>query len=382
MSGPGQLLVVLRPGEERVRLQAALEEGGDVVEVVNGVASAWRWLEAGGRPEVVLVEHCPPEAEGRSLLEGLRERPEGEGVSVIMLTGIEPVEDRRDSNLWPADDYLELPVDPGRLRLVVRRQVDRARQWRHALQRRHRALMSSLTHELRTPLNGVLGCAEILAELAGPGAGKDGDGSGELFGLLRESGGRLLALLETVDFWLEVNRPERAGRWPSTNGTEWRPLVEQELHRVVNRRQRAADLRLELEAWPLPVPATELARLIGLLVDNAAKFSAAGQPIEVTGACDGDRYALRVLDRGPGLSPAQRSQIEAFAQFDRPRQQQDGLGLGLATARTWVRQTGGGLQLGARDGGGTEVVLTWPVAPAEVRLAAEAAVAVPESVFA
>jgi two-component system sensor histidine kinase/response regulator len=385
MSGPAQLLVVLRPGEERDRLQASLEEGGGVVEVVNDAAAAWRWLEAGGRPEVVLVEHCPPEAEGRSLLEELRERPEGEGVSVIMLTGIEPAEDRRDSNLWPADDYLELPVDPGRLRLVVRRQVGRARQWRQALQRRHRALLSFLPHELRTPLHGVMGCAEIIADnLISPAARDGAEGNQELLGLLRESGERLLAVMDTVDFWLEVNRPSRRPGRPATPSQDWQPAVEQQLRAVVARRQRAADLRLNLAAGTLPVAAVELARVLGLLVDNAAKFSVTGQPIEVTGVCDGDRYALRVLDRGPGLSPTQRSQIEAFAQFDRSRRQQDGLGLGLATARTWVRQTGGSLQLGARDGGGTEVVLTWLVAPAPawVRLPAEAPVALPETVFA
>jgi two-component system, sensor histidine kinase and response regulator len=362
MTAPAHILVVQPPGEERARLRHVLEEGGDRVWVVDDAAAAWQWWESGGRVEVVLAAHCPPRVDGPHFLEQLRERPEGEGVSVIMLAEAGRWESLRDGALWPADEWLARAEDPVALRRAVRRQVVRARQWRQALQRRHRALLACLPHELRTPLNGVLGCAEIMADMtSGPPEGEGGDG-GELIGLLRESGERLRAVLDTVDLWLEVNCPAQVGRAVSTNGTDWRPLLGQGVKGVLARRQREADLRLDLQPQPLPVAGEDLARVVGLLADNAAKFSAAGHPIVLQGAREGEGYALRVLDRGPGMTAEQCAQVEAFAQFERRQRQQDGIGLGLATARSWVRQTGGQLRLRPRAGGGLEAGLWWRAA--------------------
>lgn len=361
MTSPAHLLVVQPPGEERARLRHVLEEGGDRVWVVDDEAAGWQWLESGGRFEVVLAAHCPPQVDGSHFLEQLRERPEGEGVSVIMLAEAECLESLRDGPLWSADEWLARGEDPAGLRRAVRRQVARARQWRQALQRRHRALLAYLPHELRTPLNGVLGCAEILADMT-PGPPEGEEGSGGLVGLLRESGERLRVVLDTVDFWLEINRPAQVGRAVAANGSDWRPLLGQRVKGVLARRQREADLRLDLQPQPLPVAGDDLARVVGLLADNAAKFSAAGHPIVLQGAREGEGYTLRVLDRGAGMTAEQCAQVEAFAQFERRQRQQDGIGLGLATARSWVRQTGGQLRLRPRAGGGLEASLWWRAA--------------------
>src|SRR5690606_38498859 len=65
------------------------------------------------------------------------------------------------------------------------------------------------------------------------------------------------------------------------------------------------------------------------LLDNAKKFGAA-QPIEVTGTLAGDRYALRVTDRGVGFEPALAERL--FAPFERGAAERRGVagsGLGL-----------------------------------------------------
>lgn len=84
------------------------------------------------------------------------------------------------------------------------------------------------------------------------------------------------------------------------------------------------------------------------LLDNAAKFSPDGAPIEVAYVRDDAEVSISVSDHGGGL-PAGFSERAAFAPFTpgdtslvRPHA---GLGMGLYTARQLVRRLGGELEL-------------------------------------
>ncbi len=73
-------------------------------------------------------------------------------------------------------------------------------------------------------------------------------------------------------------------------------------------------------------------------------------------------YEIRVLDRGTGIPEGERERIfEPF--FTRRR---GGTGLGLAVCLGLVRAHGGRIEARAREGGGTELVVTLPSAAAAV----------------
>ncbi|MFC5102835.1 nitrate- and nitrite sensing domain-containing protein [Kibdelosporangium philippinense] len=55
----------------------------------------------------------------------------------------------------------------------------------------------------------------------------------------------------------------------------------------------------------------ELAHLLAELIDNALSFSAPLLPVEIHGERTGVRYALSVVDHGPGMSPAQLATANA-----------------------------------------------------------------------
>ena len=69
----------------------------------------------------------------------------------------------------------------------------------------------------------------------------------------------------------------------------------------------------------------------------------------------GDRVHLRVIDRGPGLTPEERAR--AFEPFQRlgDRSNQAGVGLGLAVAHGFVQAMGGQIDLDDTPGGGLTV---------------------------
>ncbi|MCA1275131.1 sensor histidine kinase, partial [Streptomyces sp. 7G] len=114
------------------------------------------------------------------------------------------------------------------------------------------------------------------------------------------------------------------------------------------------------------VPA-RLARLLTNLLDNAAKFSPPGTPVEValsaygsggTGA-GGTGLELTVRDHGPGIPAEDLPYV--FDRFYRAEAARalPGSGLGLAMARQIARAHGAELTAGAAPGGGALFTLTF-----------------------
>ena len=102
------------------------------------------------------------------------------------------------------------------------------------------------------------------------------------------------------------------------------------------------------------------------LVDNAVKYAAAGRELAVTGGRDGDRYRVRVEDRGPGVGREHRARIfEKFYRVDTSlTARAQGSGLGLSIARGLARDLGGDVRYEPREGGGSRFTLEMPLADA------------------
>ncbi len=113
-----------------------------------------------------------------------------------------------------------------------------------------------------------------------------------------------------------------------------------------------------------------LERALANLVGNAVRYAPAGAPVQVRAGdvlVDGrGRVDISVIDRGPGIRPADRELV--FQPFQRVVDHQAdgrGVGLGLAIARGFVEAMGGELAIEDTPGGGTTMVVGLPaVAPA------------------
>jgi two-component system, OmpR family, osmolarity sensor histidine kinase EnvZ len=119
-------------------------------------------------------------------------------------------------------------------------------------------------------------------------------------------------------------------------------------------------LKREIEPVPaLMLRPLALQRLIDNLIANAARH--AGGDITLRTARVGGDVMLSVLDRGPGIPPAEVERLkQPFTRRDASRSGVSGAGLGLAIADRVAMLHGGRLELLAREGGGLEARLILP----------------------
>lgn len=142
--------------------------------------------------------------------------------------------------------------------------------------------------------------------------------------------------------------------------------VLQSMATALEAQAREKELRLELDVPSAPpcVALCDRARLVdimGKLVGNALKFTAAGGSVTIALARADGGIRVSVRDTGKGIPPDRLADI-----FDRAanarRTPRDGPGLGLAIVRGLVERQGGRVEAKSRPGEGSEFSFTLPAA--------------------
>jgi len=141
---------------------------------------------------------------------------------------------------------------------------------------------------------------------------------------------------------------------------------------VAEARQQRLSVLLSADSHVIAASPEWLDHLIGVLLDNACKYTPEQGSIDVRVLADGNRIKLAVDDSGPGIPVDQRAGI--FDRFRRATDKAGGAGLGLAIADAVVRATNGRWEVGTSAAGGASMAVTWPrmlARPSATRAASE-----------
>jgi two-component system, OmpR family, sensor histidine kinase KdpD len=221
------------------------------------------------------------------------------------------------------------------------------------------SLLSSLSHDLRTPLGAIRGAASSLLEE--PTAMTETTRRDLLQTILEEAQrmnrliGNLLDMIRVESGALQVQR-------------EWQPLEETVGVALIRLEERLRDHPVAVHLPPdlplVPVDGVLIEQVFINLLENAAKYTPPGTPIEITAAVvgGGAEPAVRVdvADRGPGLPPGQEARV--FDKFYRvPGVAAGGVGLGLTICRGIITAHGGRIWAENRSGGGAVFRFTLPL---------------------
>ncbi len=131
----------------------------------------------------------------------------------------------------------------------------------------------------------------------------------------------------------------------------------------VRARQQHLTVALPLQPDWVVADAVRLEQSLVAVLENAAQYAPHGGQVQLRTERNADHILVRVRDDGPGLSAedlAQVAELSATANILWPRPT-DGLGVGLALARSLVELQGGTLHvLSVGTGHGTEAVVSVP----------------------
>jgi two-component system sensor histidine kinase MprB len=213
-----------------------------------------------------------------------------------------------------------------------------------------RQLVADASHELRTPVASLRTDIEVLRD----DPALDDEERTAMLGDVDDRVEELGALITDV---IELARGDGVEEGVDEVRLD---LVTQES--VERARRHFPDRAFLVHAEPSVVEARpdRLARAINNLLDNAAKFSPGGTPVEV----DVREGGVTVRDHGPGVPPGERDEI--FDRFHRGRGSRatPGSGLGLAIVRQVAESHGGEVSVGDAPGGGAMFRLRLPEAAA------------------
>jgi signal transduction histidine kinase len=231
--------------------------------------------------------------------------------------------------------------------------IDRAR-------RRQLEFAADASHELRTPLAVIE--AETSLALA---TLRPGDGDATTLNRVAAETRRMRMIVEDL-LWL--SRFDSMPPDPTVEPVDATTAVEVGARRFATIADRAG-VRLEsVGGGAIPAlidaPAEWIDRLIGVLLDNACRYTPAGGHVTISATRDRHHVRLNVSDTGPGIPVARRERI--FERFHRDTSEGDGAGLGLAIGDAIVGATHGRWQIEDVPGGGISVGVVWPVSRARL----------------
>ncbi|MFI6355607.1 DUF4118 domain-containing protein [Streptomyces sp. NPDC050743] len=216
------------------------------------------------------------------------------------------------------------------------------------------ALLAAVSHDLRTPLAGIK--AAVTSLRSDDVAWSEQDRA-DLLQAIEEGADRLDHLVGNL---LDMSRLQTGTVTPIIRETDLDEVVPMALGGVP---EDSVDLDIPETLPMVHVDRGLLERAVANVVENAVKYSPAGERVLVSASALADRVELRVVDRGPGVPDEAKDRIfEPFQRYgDAPRGV--GVGLGLAVARGFAEAVGGMLRAEDTPGGGLTMVLAVPTAP-------------------
>ncbi len=210
------------------------------------------------------------------------------------------------------------------------------------------------SHDLQEPLRTITSYLTLLQRRYQGKLGADAD---EFIGFATDGAQRMSALIKAVLAYSRVGTHGAAFGTTDCGG-----LV---AVAVANLEARIAESGAQVVYDALPAvhgDAAQLGQLFQNLIGNALKFTRPDTPplVRVEAERQGERWLVRVVDNGIGISPTHTARI--FQMFGRlhTRTEYEGTGIGLAVCQRIVERHGGRIWVESAPGQGAAFLFTLP----------------------
>ncbi len=299
------------------------------------------------KPDLILCDVSMPRLDGFGTLAEIRKIKDISTTPFIFLTAKAEKSDMRRGMELGADDYLTKPFTTDELIAAVNVQFSKQKQVAEQFEEKLDALRGNITyalpHEFRTPLNGLMGCADILIDLARAAQlGEEVDfHEVELMAVsIQDSARRLHRLTENFLVYTQLQslaaNPKEVAELQKQRAMGLRATIEDIVMSQAGGHERNGDVVIDVDEAEVTMSIQNFYKVIDELSSNAFKFSNPGTLIVVTGRVEDQHYQLDMTDHGRGMTVEQINNIGAYSQFERGLYEQQGAGLGLAIVKKLV----------------------------------------------
>ncbi|MDB4930885.1 MAG: adenylate/guanylate cyclase [Myxococcaceae bacterium] len=322
MSPPAKILVVDdTPQNLKLFKQILTLQGHDVVTASSG-PEALEVIQR-ERPQLVLLDVMMPGMSGYDVCRAIRADAATTTIPVMMVTGLDPAEERPRCNEVGADDVVSKPFNrddlQARVRTLLRLKAlrDTVEEQEHRLAaasrgapRSHDDVVASMSHELRTPLNLIIGFAELLhGGLVDPTTPEHKEYLGHIL-----SSGRLL--LRVIEDLVDLARVEAGTLQLRHEAVAIGGLVAE----VCAASRAAADarsIRVEFEEDPalteVVLDPERFKLALRNALDEAVRMTREGGRVLVrTRALDGERFGVEVEDESAVDGRPRKGEVPAL----------------------------------------------------------------------
>jgi two-component system sensor histidine kinase KdpD len=217
------------------------------------------------------------------------------------------------------------------------------------------AIVDSITHDLRTPLTSIK--ASVTALLTNSRLQRSQ--RNDLLTVIDEEADRLNQLVGEA---VETARLETGVQLDLKRHAieEIITAARNECRTLLAGRSISIQLRQALPAVRADLRLAKKALM--QLLENAAKYSPAREPITITAELNGNFVMTSVVDRGGGIDDSEQTLIfEKFYRGQHHRYRVEGTGMGLHIANAIIEAHGGWLRVTSRLGHGCVFSFTLPI---------------------
>ena len=331
-------------------------------------------------PDLILLDIVMPKISGFDVLERLKASEKTKGIPVIIITGLDSVEDEEKGLALDAADFIHKPFSVNIVKSRVRNQIQIVNQIRTIKQgakdleaaveaaetanRTKSAFLAKMSHEIRTPLNAILGISEI--QLQNENDHQDPKKIKEAFTRISNSGDLLLGIINDI---LDMSKIE-AGKLELIQARyDVASLISDTVFlNMIKYENKPINFTLKVDENVLSAlfgDELRIKQILNNLLSNAFKYTASGEvELSVGAEFSGDAVTLvfTVRDTGQGMTAEQIARLfNEYSRFNlEANRTTEGTGLGMSITQNLIHMMNGEIQVESKPGSGSLFTVRLP----------------------
>lgn len=314
-------------------------------------------------PDIIICDVMMPEMDGITFLNFLQSDLEISSIPVIFLTARANENDIKNGLKYGAEIFINKPFDIDDLLNAVEQRLQRKKQNVRIYEEKINILQSnisrSLPHEIRTPMNAILGYSDFLLNNYKM---LDENDTVDIYHEINISAKRLQRILDNFLTYANLsnylNNKDELNKFRQFKMEFINYSIEEMVKLKLFENNRLEDLEIELEDADVFINEIYLSKLLDEIIDNSIKFSKSGNKISVKSYFNKDYYNIVIYDEGIGMTEEQLKMLDAYIQFDRQTQEQQGAGLGLAIVKKIVDLFDGKIKIESQKNSFTRITIS------------------------